>query len=199
MTDTVFALVTTYGAYVIFASAFLSCLALPIPTSLMMLSGGAFVAVGDLALAEVIAGAFAGAVLGDQTGYLIGRWGGMPLVERVARAPSRRVIVDRARRTVDQRGGLGVFFSTWLFAPLGPWVNFIAGAGGLSWGRFTFADVLGEAIWVAIYVGLGAAFAAQVEYISGLVGNIVGLLAAIAVAGGMIWWIRGAMKRRQPR
>lgn len=40
-TDAVFALLTTYGPWVVFAAAFLSCLALPIPTSLMMLAGGA--------------------------------------------------------------------------------------------------------------------------------------------------------------
>ena len=73
MSETVFALVTAYGAYVIFASAFLSCLALPIPTSLMMLSGGAFVATGDLALWQVVAGAFAGAVIGEAVGFGLGR------------------------------------------------------------------------------------------------------------------------------
>ena len=50
MSETVFALITTYSVYVIFASAFLSCLMLPLPTSLMMLAGGAFVASGDLVL-----------------------------------------------------------------------------------------------------------------------------------------------------
>jgi membrane protein DedA with SNARE-associated domain len=199
MTDTIFALVTTWGALVIFASSFLSCLALPIPTSLMMLSGGAFVAAGDLALWQVIAGAWGGAVLGDQTGYLIGRHGGAPLVERIARTPARRAVLNRARGLVDKRGGLGVFFSTWLFAPLGPWVNLIAGTTGLSWLRFTLWDVLGETIWVAIYVGLGYGFASQIEAVSDILGNAVGLLAALAVAAAMAIWIRGALKAQKAR
>ena len=61
MTETVFGLVTQFGAYVIFASAFLSCLALPIPTSLMMLTGGAFVAAGDLSIIGVALAAYLGA------------------------------------------------------------------------------------------------------------------------------------------
>ena len=199
MTDTIFALVTSWGALVIFASSFLSCLALPIPTSLMMLSGGAFVAAGDLALWQVIAGAWGGAVLGDQTGYLIGRHGGAPLVERIARTPARRAVLNRARGLVDKRGGLGVFLSTWLFAPLGPWVNFIAGTTGLGWLRFTIWDVLGETIWVTIYVGLGFAFASQIEAVSDILGNAVGLLAALAVAGAMVVWIRGALKAQKAR
>jgi membrane protein DedA with SNARE-associated domain len=199
MTDTIFALVTTWGALVIFASSFLSCLALPIPTSLMMLSGGAFVAAGDLTLWQVLAGAWSGAILGDQTGYLIGRHGGAPLVERIARTPARRAVLDRARKLVDRRGGLGVFFSTWLFAPLGPWVNFIAGTTGLNWLRFTIWDVLGETIWVTVYVGLGYGFASQVEAVSDILGSAVGLLAALAVAAAMLVWIRGALKAQKAR
>jgi membrane protein DedA with SNARE-associated domain len=199
MTDTIFALVTTWGALVIFASSFLSCLALPIPTSLMMLSGGAFVASGDLAAWQVLAGAWGGAILGDQTGYLIGRHGGAPLVARIARTPSRRAVLDRARALVDRRGGLGVFFSTWLVAPLGPWVNFIAGTTGLSWLRFTLWDTLGETIWVVVYVGLGYGFASQIEALSDILGNAVGLLAALAVALAMAVWIRGALKAQKAR
>lgn len=199
MTDTVFALVTAWGALVIFASSFLSCLALPIPTSLMMLSGGAFVASGDLALWQVIAGAWGGAIVGDQTGYLIGRYGGAPLVGRIARTPARRAVLTRARALVDRRGGLGVFFSTWLFAPLGPWVNFIAGTTGLSWLRFSIWDVLGETIWVAVYVGLGYGFASRIEELSDLLGSAVGLLAALAVAAAMAVWIRGALKAQRAK
>lgn len=197
MTDTIFALVTTYGTWAILASAFLSCLALPIPTSLMMLAGGAFAAAGDLALGEVVLAAFAGAVAGDQTGYLLGRLGGAPLVERAASGPRRREMIGRARTLLDRRGGAGVFLSTWAVAPLGPWVNFVAGAGGLGWARFTLADIAGEAIWVVLYVTLGMAFASQIGAIASLAGNVAGILSALSVAAMSIWWIRGAMKRRE--
>jgi len=194
MTETIFELVTAYGVYVIFVSAFLSCLAIPIPTSLMMLSGGAFAAAGDLALLEVAAAAYVGAVIGDQAGFLIGRHGGAPWVEKIARTPSRRAVLARAQALVDKMGGPGVFLSTWLFAPLGPWVNFIAGATGLGWLRFTIWDILGETVWVVVYIGLGFTFSSQITMISEVMGNIVGLLAALAVAVMMVIWIRGAMK-----
>jgi membrane-associated protein len=199
MSETVFSLIADYGSFVIFASAFLSCLALPIPTSLMMLTGGAFVATGDLILWQVVAAAYLGAVTGDQAGFLIGRHGGTPLVERLARAPARRAILDRARAMVDRHGGMGVFFSTWLTAPLGPWVNFIAGATGLGWLRFSVWDVLGETIWVAGYVGLGFVFAANVSAVADVLGNAVGLIAALTVAVAMAVWIRGSMKQARTR
>ncbi|WP_136440694.1 DedA family protein [Pacificoceanicola onchidii] len=196
MTETVFGLVTQYGVYVIFASAFLSCLALPIPTSLMMLTGGAFVAAGDLTFWTVSLAAYAGSVLGDQTGYFIGRTGGSTLVDRLARSPARAAVLKRARALVDRRGGMGVFLSTWAVAPLGPWVNFVAGATGLSWRRFTVADVLGETVWVTIYVGLGYVFMDQVSTVAEIMGDIIGLLASLAVVLAMVFWIKGVLRAK---
>ncbi len=194
MSETFFSLVSTYGAYVIFASAFLSCLLVPIPTSLMMLSGGAFVASGDLVLWHVLVAAFAGACLGDQCGYAIGRFGGAKVLKFLARGQARKAALARAEALVDRRGGLGVFLSTWLIAPLGPWVNFIAGGTGLDWRRYSLADVTGEAIWVAVYIGLGFAFSSQIETVAEIAGNIVGLIAALAVAFAMALWIRSVLR-----
>ncbi len=199
MSETVFTLITDYGPLAIFISAFLSCLALPIPTSLMMLTGGAFVATADLDLFSVVLAAYTGAVIGDQAGFLIGRYGGTPVIERLARAPARRAVLARARALVDRHGGLGVFFSTWAIAPLGPWVNFVAGATGLGWLRFTVADVLGEVIWVTLYVGLGYAFAANVAAVAEAMGDLMGLLVALAVALGAALWIRAVLKAQKAR
>lgn len=196
MTELIFSLVTDYGVIVIFASAFLSCLALPIPTSLMMLTGGAFVASGDLTFWTVGVAAFVGAVLGDQTGYLIGRTGGSALVDRLAKSPARAAVLKRARSMVKKRGGLGVFFSTWAVAPLGPWVNFVAGATGLPWARFTVADVPGEAIWVTLYVGLGFIFMDQVANVADVLSDVIGLLVALVVAIAMAFWIRAVLKAK---
>jgi membrane-associated protein len=197
MSETIFSLVTDWGGLVIFASAFLSCLALPIPTSLMMLTGGAFVAAGDLVLWQVALAAWGGAVLGDQAGFLIGRHGGTPLVSRLARAPARAAVLARAQTLVDERGGVGVFFSTWALAPLGPWVNFIAGATGLGWGRFTIADVLGEMVWIVLYIGLGYVFAANIAMVADVMGDLVGLVMALVVALVAGLWIRGVLKAQK--
>ena len=195
MTDLFFALVSTYGALVIAATTFLSCLALPIPSSFVMLAGGAFVASGDLSLAAVLSSAFGGAVIGDQTGYRAGRYGGPLLEARLARTPARAAVLSRARATVERWGGIGVFFSTWLVAPLGPWVNVIAGVTGMNALRFTLWDAVGEAVWVALYVGLGYAFAANISTLSSILGNAVGALTAAAVAGLLGYGLIRAARR----
>lgn len=181
VTETLFALVATYGIWIVATSAYLSCLMLPVPTSAVMLAAGAFSASDDLVLWQIWLAAFLAAVLGDQTGFAIGRLGGAPLFERLKRKPKRGKLIERAGAMLDRWGGLGVFFSTWLVAPLGPWVNLIAGSVRLNWARFAFWDAAGEAIWVTSYLSLGYVFADRLEDISTFLGNSIGALTAGAV------------------
>jgi membrane protein DedA with SNARE-associated domain len=130
---------------------------------------------------------------------MIGRFGGSPLVERLARAPARAAVLARARALVDRRGGVGVFLSTWAVAPLGPWVNFIAGATGLTWVRFTVADIVGEVIWVTLYTGLGQVFASNIALVADAMSDIVGLVVALVVAVAAALWIRAVLRAQKAR
>ncbi len=203
MTETLFGYVSTYGLPVIAISAFLSCLAMPIPTFAVMLSGGAFAASGDLVLWQVLACAYLAALLGDQSGFQIGRWGGPAVIGVLNKSPSRAAMIARARKSVARWGGTGVFFSTWLFAPLGPWVNLMAGAGGMSRLRFLAWDAAGEGIWVAGYVLLGFLFGSRLPELTDLVGDWAGLMssAGVTLVLGVILAravIRHRRRRRRP-
>jgi membrane protein DedA with SNARE-associated domain len=195
MTEGLLALVADWGALFVLATTFLSCLALPVPSSLVMLAAGAFVASGDLSAPAVIAAALGGAVAGDQTGWWAGRLLGARALPRLIARPGPRRMVAQARRALEDRGLVGVYLSRWLFSPLGPYVNLMAGAAGMGWLRFTLADIAGEATWVAVYVGLGWAFAGQVAYLGATLGNLTGALTAGIVApvlGRMLWRRRRA-------
>lgn len=196
MTELFFSLVSSYGAAVVGLATFLSCLALPIPASVVMLAGGAFVASGDLALPAVAAAAFGGAVAGDQTGFRAARRGGRAIEARLAQTPARAAVLARARAFVERWGVTGVFLSRWLLSPLGPWVNLVAGAAAMDPVRFTVSGALGEAVWVAIYVGLGYAFAANIDALSAVLGNAVAALTALAVAAGLGALLVRAARRR---
>lgn len=180
--DDVLSLVPTYGVAVLVVATFLSCIAMPIPASLIMLAGGAFAAGGDIGLTPAIAACLVGAVLGDQAGYAIGARGAGLLDRIEAQYPARAVLIARARNFTAKWGAPGVFFSRWLVSPLGPYVNLISGASRARWVRFTTWSVLGEIVWVSIYIGLGFTFSGYIADIAQVASNFVGLLAAIAVA-----------------
>lgn len=201
MSDLAFALVAERGALLLFAVTFLSCLALPVPASMMMLAGGAFVASGDLSAVAAVAAALAGAVVGDQTGFALGRAGGSALDRRIARRPARARLVERARQLTRRHGALGVFASRWLISPLGPYVNFVSGGLRLDWPRFTLWALAGEAVWVGLYLGLGYGFTSRIEEVATLLSNLTGLMVAVTMAAALALALRRLRRRglRLPR
>jgi membrane-associated protein len=200
MIETMLALVPDYGAWLMLVATFCSCLALPIPASLLMLTGGAFAATGDLALISVAGAALTGAVAGDQVGFFLGRTGGGALLQRIARDGPRSIAIAKASQKLANNGFGAVFLSRWLFSPLGPWVNLAAGAVGLRWLSFTVAGVIGEAIWVAVYIGPGYYFASNISDLADTMGAMLGFLAAGVLALGLgIWLIRSARAHHADR
>ena len=191
MIDTVLALVPAYGLYIVALSTFFSCLAVPIPSSLIMLTAGAFVASDDLSGPATAGMALAGAVMGDQTGYAIGRMGSGWL-DRL-RGKSAKM-VGKAQDLSENYGGLGVFLSRWLLSPLGPYMNLVTGAARMNWLRFTLWDLAGEVVWVTIYLGLGFVFARQITAVADIAGNFSGVLAAATVTVVLTLWLRAALR-----
>lgn len=181
MSDWIFELVSQWGALALSVVTFLSCLAIPVPSSITMLAAGAFAASGDLALAPAVAGALAGAVLGDQAGYQIGRLGLNAAEGWIVKNPMRAAVLGRARVSVQHRGGIAVFFSRWMFSVLGPYVNLLAGGAGMNWLTFTAMGVAGETVWVVVYVGLGYTAGGQLSQMSELLGNLAGLASSLLI------------------
>ena len=194
MTDWLLALVPQYGLWLLAATTFFSCLALPFPASIMMLTAGGFVAAGDLALLPTFAAAAGGGIAGDQLGFWAGRKVGAPLLDRVRRDPARDKLLQKAVAMLETKGIVAVFLTRWLFSPLGPWMNLVTGSTGYGWHRFTAAGVAGEAVWSGLYVGMGYGFAGNITAASDMLGSVLGILAGGAVVVILGLWLRSALK-----
>ncbi len=198
MTDWLLALVPQCGAWLLAGCTFLSCLALPLPASMLMLAAGGFVAAGDLAFFSVGFAALTGAVTGDQVGYFAGRWGGASLTMRLG---ARAVPLAKATEILARRGGIAVYLTRWLLSALGPYVNVAAGAALMPWAKFTVWGVAGEASWVGLYVGLGYGFTGNLEAASAMALELLGFISAVAVAVGLGWWLMSTLRaeKKEPR
>jgi len=196
VTDWLLSLVPQYGLWLLGVATFASCLAVPLPTSTLLLAAGGFVAVGDLSFVSVALVALGGAVAGDQVGYFGARWFGAPLIETWGR---RAPPLARATDLLAKRGGAAVFFSRWLMSALGPYVNLAAGAAGQPWSRFTLWGVLGEVVWVGIYLGLGYSFIGNLEAASDMALSWLGFVTAAAVALGLGAWLIASLRADRGR
>jgi membrane-associated protein len=194
LTDQILSLLSLYGLPALFIVLVVASAGVPFPVTLLLVAAGSFVAQGELKLWQVCALACAGAVTGDQIGYLIGRFGGRTLVLRATDRFGGSDKLARAEALTKRWGGAGVFLSRWLVTLLGPWVNLTSGATRYPWLRFFVWDLLGEALWVAIYVTLGKIFSDRVQQLSDLLGSlawvIVGTLAALLLGWKLLTYFR---------
>jgi len=200
MSEILLSLIVDYGVGIVFVATFLSCLAVPIPTSLLMLAAGSFAASGDLSLITVVLAAFVGAILGDNTGYWIARKIGTRFEAWLVANATRGKLMSRATGVLNKRGGPAVFLTCWLFAPLGPSMNYVCGLSRFHWPRFALWGMAGEVLWVSIYIGLGYSFANNLTTVGSLLGNISGFLTACVAVFGLGWLlVRSVKKTRQMR
>ena len=189
MTDWLLALVPQYGLWLLAATTFLSCLALPFPASILMLTAGGFAAAGDLVLWQAFAAAAAGGIAGDQLGYWAGRGFGAAVLSRLRKDAGRDKLMAKADRLMERKGLVAVFLTRWLLSPLGPYVNLIAGSTRYGWGRFTAAGVAGEAVWAGLYVGTGYGFAGNVEAASEALGSGLGMVGGAGAVVALGYWL----------
>jgi len=134
-----------------------------VPGETLVILGGFYARVGDLSLPWVAFAACVGAVLGDNTGYLIGRRYGRGFLERHGRklfiTPRR---LEQADRYYEAHGGKTVFLGR--FIPVVRSVGFIlAGVAKMEWRRFLPYDVAGAVIWGVGHTFLGYVLGASYE------------------------------------
>ena len=152
---------TSHGLPLLFAVVGLESFGIPLPGETALVAFGVLASQGRYDIAEVIAVAAAGAIVGDNLGYwVIGRLGGRTLFERwrwLGRYSDRALPV--AERVMARHGGKAVFFGRFI-AILRYTVAWAAGLGKMRWWRFFFWNATGGIVW-ATAVGLTSYYLGQ--------------------------------------
>jgi membrane protein DedA with SNARE-associated domain len=190
----VLAALLIHGLPVLFGVILICSVGIPFPISLVLVAAGSFVQQGDMNLWQVIAVASVAAVLGDHIAYGLSRWGGRRLVNRLSHRIGLESNIEKAEALTKRWTGAGIFFSRWLITALGPWVNITTGIAAYPWRRFLLWDVLGEVLWVLLYVGIGYVFSNRVQAIAEILGNLswvtVGLILAVILGWQVVKYVR---------
>jgi membrane protein DedA with SNARE-associated domain len=127
---------------------------------------------GALHIVPLMAVAWIAAVLGDNIGYAIGRFGGRQLVLRFGRhlgITDERL--DRVESFFARYGGAVVLFARF-FVVLRQLNGIVAGTLGMGWWRFAAFNGAGAALWVALWTlgvyALGRDFGHLLPWIHGM-------------------------------
>jgi membrane-associated protein len=174
-----------YGIPILAVVLYVGCVGVPLPNALLLIASGSFIAGGQMDPWTVMIVASAASIAGDVTGYILGRWTGRAALRRLS--PKLRQRLEKAEQSVRRWGAWGIFLTRWLITPAGPWVNLMSGASKYPWLRFVLWDVVGEVLWVVLYVSLGRVVASEVQAISALAVDIAWATLALVVAGLLSW------------
>ena len=185
MSETISGLVATYGYVFVFVLVGLESLGIPLPGETALVSAAAYAALGHLSIALVIVAAAAGAVVGDNIGYWIGRKGGRALVLRYGkklRLNERHLA--RAEEFFEKHGGKTVFIGRFI-ALLRSWAALLAGIGSMPYGEFTAYNASGGIVWATFFGSLGYFFGKSLPALERYIGQAsvaLVLLATLFVA-----------------
>jgi membrane protein DedA with SNARE-associated domain len=178
-------LITLYGYWAIFGIVLLESAGVPLPGETVLISAAVYAGTtGQMDIGLVIAAAAAGAMLGDNLGFWVGREFGFPLLLR--HGPKLGLTERRLKiaQYLFLRHGAKIVFFGRFTALLRTFAALLAGANAYPPGRFLLFNAAGGIAWASIMGGGGYLVGRSMEHAVGPFGlAMLGLVALITVAG----------------
>jgi membrane protein DedA with SNARE-associated domain len=156
-------LLIEYGLVLLFVLVALESTGVPLPGETALIAASVLASQGHYSIVWVIVLAAAGAIIGDNAGYWLGRKGGRALLRRIPLLHNYfERILPPAERFFKKHGAKTVFFGRFI-SLLRVTAAWLAGISHMPWWRFLFWNAAGGIIWatafgvVAYYSGQAAA------------------------------------------
>ncbi|MBV9022486.1 MAG: DedA family protein [Streptomycetaceae bacterium] len=188
-----------WGYWAIGGLIFVEDFGVPAPGETILIAAALYAGAGQLNIVIVVAIGIVAAVLGDNVGYLIGRTGGHALVQRYGKyiflTPER---YEKTEKFFTRHGGKVVTIARFIEG-LRQFNGIIAGTTEMPWRKFLAFNVLGAALWVGLWAGVGymagnhiTAIYTQVNRYSTYLLAGLGLLIVVLV-------VRAVLRRRRAK
>ena len=181
-----------YGYWAVFCGVLLENLGIPIPGETVTLVGGFLAGSEERSFWYVLGAATAGAILGDSGGYVLGYYGGWPLLVRIGKllkVPESSLVNvrDRFSENADKAVLLGRFVAL-LRVFAGP----LAGISRMPYPKFLLCNAIGALTWASVMVSL-TYFLGRLVPLSVLIkwaAQFTGVALVIVVCWiATLWWL----------
>jgi membrane protein DedA with SNARE-associated domain len=186
-----------YGYIAIGGFVMLEDFGVPVPGETILIAGAVYAGAGRLNVFAVGLIAVVAAVVGDNIGYAIGRFGGRALVLRFGKyvfLTSERL--DKAESFFSRYGGIVVTVARFIEG-LRQANGIVAGISQMPWPRFLAFNALGAALWVAVWTSVGYFAGNHIATIYNVITrySLYVLIALAAAVAALI--IRTVIRRRR--
>jgi membrane protein DedA with SNARE-associated domain len=201
-TDTINAWLESYGYLVVFLLVMLESIGLPVPGETALIAAALYAGTTHkLEIGAIVAVAAAAAIIGDNIGYSIGRYGGAKLLLKYG----HKVHLHEGRLKIGvwlfrRHGGKVVFWGRFV-SILRTWAAFLAGANHMEWRRFLFFNAAGGIVWATIYGVVYYVFGATLKRLSTPIDVAIGIGSVVILVAFVVWTRRkeGELQKRAER
>ncbi|NHO54153.1 DedA family protein [Acetobacter estunensis] len=157
---------------------------IPVPAETCIITASLYcLKTHHLAIEGVALAAIAGAIIGDNFGYLIGRHFGLPLLEKYgARVglTSERLILGQY---LFRHHGSAIVFLGRFVSVVRVFVAILAGACDMRWERFMLFNAMGGTVWAGGWALGTYLLGRKISQVSGPTGIAIGVLTAVCLLG----------------
>jgi membrane-associated protein len=178
-----------YGYWAVAAALLLENTGVPVPGETMLLLAS-FLAYSEhrLRLPYIILVGVCAATIGDNLGFLLGHYGGKPLLERYRKVPRVYRTIARGESLIHRYGSFAIFIARFIAGMriiAGP----LASVLHMPWRKFVVFNFLGAAVWVTVISSVGYFFGRHWDELARIMKgfNLAVLLAAVLLAV-FFWW-----------
>jgi membrane protein DedA with SNARE-associated domain len=189
-THTIDGWLSSYGYLVVFLLVMIESIGVPVPGETALIGAALYAgSTHKLAIWWIVAVAIAGAIVGDNIGFSIGRYGGAKLLLR----HGHKIRLHEGRLKIGiwlfrRHGGKVVFWGRFV-SILRTWAAFLAGANHMEWGRFLIFNAAGGIVWATLYGVLYYEFGATLRTLSTTIDVVLGV-AGTAILVAFVLWTR---------
>lgn len=177
-----------YGYFALFASVFLEGFGMPTPGESLIVASSLLAGRGEMHIVPVLLAAWLAAVMGDNTGYLLGRWGGLRLLHKLRVKPEH---LERVEGFFQRYGG-GIVVVARFFPILRQLNGVVAGSMQMPWWRFLLFNMLGATLWVGFWGGGVYLLGGHFEQVEQVFQSVVpyAVAAGLAALSGLFWYLK---------
>jgi len=157
-----------------------------LPGDSLLVTAGIIAAAGQLDIVWLLVFPTLAAIIGDQTGYLIGRTAGDALADRY---PKFRLQLDRAHAFYEKHGSKTIVIAR--FVPIiRTFVPAVAGAARMRYGNFVVFNIVGGALWVFSTVLLGYGVGSIIPNIDKYLHLVIAVVIFLSLIPVMLEWYK---------
>jgi membrane-associated protein len=151
-----------------------------LPGDSLLVTAGVFAALGHMKLAWLLSLVTLCAIAGDQLGYAIGRKAGQQLYSRPDSRFFKKCHLEKAHAFYEKNGSKTIILAR--FVPIvRTFCPPVAGAAGMSYGRYLLFDIIGGFLWVWGMVLVGYTLGASIPDVESKIHYVIGAVIVLSL------------------